>query len=421
MSGGSKKKTRATVEETAKEDSTAAKIAEANPDASKLAENVTMDAIQANILAALKNIQDDIKREFNDKIDTLKTEVSGFRVEIVGRLEGLNADLNGVTQRVEEAEQRVADMEEFSADVKDALEHTLQLQLELQTRLTDIESRARRNNIRVHGIVEELNYECSMVEPSPLSSPTSSGVRLQGGWSRCDGVLELRHKGKMTRLLPFNEERHWDDGPRFTVCRNLDCGTAVFAEYTDGFDSRALDLSVECVKRNNNIKDCAGNELQSTSWGFRVVCSGLLERPTLTLSVTVGVSQIEARSLRVLLGSQFLVQCSVKPQFSGGSFQLLSPTGNQTLPAVNHSTHFLFNHTGPAHKGDYTCVYHQQVFNHSFSSESEGLELRLGVRDSDFIIRVVVLLLLKIVCIPMIYCYCKAKARGGARERTTPI
>uniref|UniRef100_A0AAV2KYN2 L1 transposable element RRM domain-containing protein n=1 Tax=Knipowitschia caucasica TaxID=637954 RepID=A0AAV2KYN2_KNICA len=115
-----------------------------------------MDAIQANILAALKNVQDDIKREFNDKIDTLKTEVSGFREEIVGRLEGLNADLNGVTQRVEEAEQRVADMEEFSADVKDALEHTLQLQLELQTRLTDIESRTRRNNIRVHGIVEEV-------------------------------------------------------------------------------------------------------------------------------------------------------------------------------------------------------------------------------------------------------------------------
>uniref|UniRef100_A0AAV2KP42 SRCR domain-containing protein n=1 Tax=Knipowitschia caucasica TaxID=637954 RepID=A0AAV2KP42_KNICA len=191
---------------------------------------------------------------------------------------------------------------------------------------------------------------------SAVNIRCSEPLRLVGGASRCAGTVELRHKGEWRKVVsPFG---NWIPKQTETVCKELDCGSAVSEE---------------------KIKD--GTE------------GGWLVFPDCMTAST----------------------CSVKPQFSGGSFQLLSPTGNQTLPAVNHSAHFLFNHTGPAHKGDYTCVYHLQVFNHNFSSESERLELRLGVSDSALIIRVLLNVVLHLLYIlPMSCYYCKVRARGGA-------
>ncbi|XP_055086386.1 uncharacterized protein LOC129457282 [Periophthalmus magnuspinnatus] len=149
-----------------------------------------------------------------------------------------------------------------------------------------------------------------------------------------------------------------------------------------------------------------------TGPGVELVCSDLLNRPVISLSVSDGASQARPQGVRVLLGSKFRVKCSVEPQYPGGSFQLLSPTAplgqNHTLPAVNHSAHFLFSDTGSAHKGNYTCVYHLHVFNHNFSSQSPSLQLSLGAPDSDLIIRVLLILLLKLLYIlPMFYYYCK--------------
>lgn len=45
-------------------------------------------------------------------------------------------------------------MEEISTDVKEMLSHTLELQEHIQTQLEDLEARSRRNNIRIHGILE---------------------------------------------------------------------------------------------------------------------------------------------------------------------------------------------------------------------------------------------------------------------------
>ncbi|XP_055007465.1 cadherin-1-like [Boleophthalmus pectinirostris] len=148
----------------------------------------------------------------------------------------------------------------------------------------------------------------------------------------------------------------------------------------------------------------------------------VLNRPIISVSVSDGASELQPQGVRVQLGSKFRVKCSVEPQYPGGSFRLLSPAAppaqNRTLPAVNHSAHFLFSDADHAHKGNYTCVYLLQVFDHNFSSQSHTLQLSVGESDSDLIIRVVVILLLKLLYIlPMSYYYCKVRARGGARER----
>lgn len=152
MSGSKQRKTRGNQQETAKnEDCSLSETTAAN----KQAQEEHMEAIQANIIAELRKIQDDAKKELIDKIEGLKSEISGFRNEMGKRMDGIAEELKGVTRRVDEAEQRIADIEECNADTKDILQHVLHLQLDLQTQVTDLEARSRRNNIRVHGLAEE--------------------------------------------------------------------------------------------------------------------------------------------------------------------------------------------------------------------------------------------------------------------------
>ena len=51
-------------------------------------------------------------------------------------------------------EQRVTDVEDRNTDNAEALTYILELQQTLQTQLTDLEARSRRNNLRIHGIPE---------------------------------------------------------------------------------------------------------------------------------------------------------------------------------------------------------------------------------------------------------------------------
>lgn len=110
------------------------------------------------------------------------------------------------------------------------------------------------------------------------------------------------------------------------------------------------------------------------------VWTDLLPQPYITLSD--GVFEAYQQGFRVLLGSDFTITCSVQPQYPGSSFQLISDTTEsitRTLPAVNHSAHFLLSAAGYAHRGNYTCVYHVDVNNHSFSSShSPALYLTVG-------------------------------------------
>ncbi|XP_072312390.1 uncharacterized protein [Eucyclogobius newberryi] len=219
--------------------------------------------------------------------------------------------------------------------------------------------------------------------------------------------MEVKHRGEWRRGITFGP---WDLAATATVCRDLDCGSAVSGgERYDFPQSRVWRIRPDCVMEST-VRECVTDS--SSSEALDVVCSDLLNRPIISLSVLDGASEALPQGVRVLLGSKFRVKCSVEPQFPGGFFQLLSPTvdltQNHTLPAVNHSAHFLFSDTGPAHKGNYTCVYLLQVFDHTFSSQSHALQLHVGASDSHLIFRVlVVLLLIVTVVLLLYYCYCK--------------
>ncbi|XP_055022598.1 scavenger receptor cysteine-rich type 1 protein M130-like [Boleophthalmus pectinirostris] len=266
-----------------------------------------------------------------------------------------------------------------------------------------------RSNSRTCSSGATVNLTCS--EP----------IRLVGGVSRCAGTAELRLRGEWRRMRPSGL---WNHEATDAVCRDLDCGFAVYGKHSDNFPRIPVWWVVpDCVKKSPVRRCVYGTGRFSTPGGVDVLCSDfILNRPIISVSVSDGASELQPQGVRVQLGSKFRVKCSVEPQYPGGSFRLLSPAAppaqNRTLPAVNHSAHFLFSDADHAHKGNYTCVYLLQVFNHNFSSQSHTLQLSVGESDSDLIIRVVVILLLKLLYIlPMYYYYCKVRARGGAVER----
>lgn len=76
MSGSNQRNTRINQQETVKnKESSSSEISTAN----KLAMEASMEAIQADIIAALRKVQDDAKKELIDNIEALKSEVTGFR------------------------------------------------------------------------------------------------------------------------------------------------------------------------------------------------------------------------------------------------------------------------------------------------------------------------------------------------------
>ncbi|KAK7918750.1 hypothetical protein WMY93_010034 [Mugilogobius chulae] len=251
----------------------------------------------------------------------------------------------------------------------------------------------------------------------PAVNLTCSEIRLVGGASRCAGAVELKHEGEWRRVISSLHPEVWSLELTDVVCRLLDCGSAVTRRVRSGFPvSPVWWIDHDCVKRRSAVRNCVFSVSFSDTLGLDVVCSDLLNRPIISLSVLDGVSELVSQGVRVLLGSEFRVTCSVEPQFPGGSFQLLSPAQNHTLPAVNHSAHFLFSDFGPAHRGNYTCVYQLEVFNHSFSSESPSLQIFMGASNSDLILRALLFPLVLITAAILVYFKYKVKARRATRR-----
>ncbi|XDV45465.1 hypothetical protein PO909_013562 [Leuciscus waleckii] len=96
----------------------------------------------------------------------MKEELCNLKQEVNQKLNGLVTDQSATAERIDEAEQRVADLEENAAELKEVLGQSIQIQENLQERLLDLETRSRRNNIRIFGILEgcEGNNAQELVE-----------------------------------------------------------------------------------------------------------------------------------------------------------------------------------------------------------------------------------------------------------------
>ncbi|XP_032400745.1 scavenger receptor cysteine-rich type 1 protein M130-like isoform X3 [Xiphophorus hellerii] len=209
----------------------------------------------------------------------------------------------------------------------------------------------------------------------------SDNIRLVGEASRCAGRLEMLHQEEWRPVAVWSH--YWDMNSAAAVCAGLDCGSAVSARKSNkASKGKVWRIRSYCLQSGSALNYCFpsdGNSDQSLEF----ICSGLLVEPLIFLSSsTDGVSTGRKQGSELLIGSHFSIMCSIRPQYEGGSFQLIFSTSNytqnQTLPAVNHSALFLFSAAGHAHQGTYRCVYHVYVFSYNFSSISQPLNLTVS-------------------------------------------
>lgn len=117
----------------------------------------TAKAIQ-NLGKDIKSLKTELKRELtdfkNDFRSDIKQEFSSFKTEINQKLQSVIGDVRNHGVPLTEAEQRVEETESANTELRDPLLYSLKQQKLLQAKVTDLEGRSRRNNIRIYGIKE---------------------------------------------------------------------------------------------------------------------------------------------------------------------------------------------------------------------------------------------------------------------------
>lgn len=88
----------------------------------------------------LKSEMSEFRRSFRND---MKKELNEFRA---------TGELQATIARVAETEQRISDIEEWDTAAKEALTHALESQEALQAKLTELEARSCRNNLRIYGV-----------------------------------------------------------------------------------------------------------------------------------------------------------------------------------------------------------------------------------------------------------------------------
>ncbi|XP_028429572.1 scavenger receptor cysteine-rich type 1 protein M160 isoform X2 [Perca flavescens] len=277
-------------------------------------------------------------------------------------------------------------------------------------------------------------HTCSSGKAVGLTCSEPDHFQLARGSSRCAGELEIKKEGEWL-VVDVDDHSAWNLKAADVVCRHLDCGSAVSTEWKQmNYYAVIWRIRSTCLQSKSAFRECILTQYSLSLSNLEIICSGLLAQPNISPSPSPdAVYKAKQRRLQVLMGSNFTIRCSVRPQYPGGSFKLIVPTPDQaqnyTLPAVNHSAHFLFSAADSTHRGEYRCVYHLYVFSHNFSSESRPLHLTLagnfienlrqtGKRHTDLhlVIGLVVLVLLVLGTGAALFFYSKA-SRGQTLRR----
>ncbi|XP_072526889.1 scavenger receptor cysteine-rich type 1 protein M130-like [Salminus brasiliensis] len=231
---------------------------------------------------------------------------------------------------------------------------------------------------------DKKKHLCSRGNAVGLTCSEPDDVRLVDGHSCCDGTVEWFHNGEWRRVTGY----HWDKEAAAVVCRQLNCGSVVVMSRVEaGRNEADKGVFVQCVGSESALRECPV-ELDTFRGHVAVICSGVLGKPTISLSTAIR----DPHRPQAFRGHIFTITCSTQPQFPGGSFHLKLPWANRSLSqtAVNHSAAFVFPDADDSHQGNYSCIYenkgifenislnvYPETFIHNFSSESELLYLTI--------------------------------------------
>lgn len=90
-------------------------------------------------------------------------ELREFRKDNSQQLNDIHAEINKTNKRIEEAEERIDEVETRTQATEEAVTELLKLQIQLSAKVTELESRSRRKNIRIYGVKEGLEENAGSV------------------------------------------------------------------------------------------------------------------------------------------------------------------------------------------------------------------------------------------------------------------
>ncbi|KAL6467293.1 hypothetical protein MHYP_G00250970 [Metynnis hypsauchen] len=249
------------------------------------------------------------------------------------------------------------------------------------------------NHLLTCSTSDRKKQNCTPGKAVHLTCSEPDGMRLVEGNSRCAGTVERFYNGQWRKVVADV----WNIVTAASVCRELDCGSALAATKTKtGRDEPEVGVLIFCGW-TNRIK-CRPPRIRQIDYLAGVICSEFLAQPTISVSTPIRVSR-SLQGPEVFRGYSFTITCSTQPQYPGGSFHLQLPWNNRSdsQAAVSHSASFLFPTANESHQENYSCVYENQVsfqtdafqeesqkysnnwspgpFIYNFSSESEPLSL----------------------------------------------
>lgn len=119
-------------------------------------------------------------------LEAVLQEIREFRRETTDGLKGIREELRVANGRIDEAEKRIGESEERVQSVEEATCELIKLQRHLEEKLIDQEGRARRDNIRLHGVKEGAESGaasmCAFVEKllrEKLELPAAFELRVE--------------------------------------------------------------------------------------------------------------------------------------------------------------------------------------------------------------------------------------------------
>lgn len=92
-------------------------------------------------------------------LEQILKELRGFRQENKEQLATIKEEILRANTRLEEAEGRIEKAEERIQSTEEVITEMLKLHVRLEDKLTDLESRSRRENIRIYGVPEGSEKE----------------------------------------------------------------------------------------------------------------------------------------------------------------------------------------------------------------------------------------------------------------------
>ena len=107
-----------------------------------------------DITKEIRELKEEMKNDITALDTSFKQEFANFKEDVNNKLKANSDELQDQKKSLNEAQTRIEELESFNMEAKDALLATLREQKKLQDKLTDLEGRSRRNNVRIFGVPE---------------------------------------------------------------------------------------------------------------------------------------------------------------------------------------------------------------------------------------------------------------------------